>query len=67
MSDIIIKTQTRAPKGSHKGRQQGHHRAVGKYTRQRMRTEANKLRAWKRHKANHPKDLPAQKFFVGVL
>jgi hypothetical protein len=59
--DIVLKAvQRRLPKGSHKGRQAAHNDATHKYTRQRVRTTANKLKAFMRHLVSHPGDLQAQ-------
>ena len=43
------------PKGP-KGRASAKHKRSGKYSRQRVRTEANKLAACTRHVAQHPRD-----------
>lgn len=42
---------------SKKGRRSSHHKATGKYSRQRMRTEARRARRWQRHLEMHPNDL----------
>lgn len=58
--DIVTKTvQRRLPKGSHKGRQSAHN--VGKYQRQRLRTNRNKFAAQQKHLAIHPNDVQAVK------
>ena len=58
---VIVKTRPSKSKSgsSAKGRQAGHHKATGKYIRQRARTAKNKEKRWKRHLSNHPKDLQA--------
>lgn len=56
--DIVTKSvQRRLPKGSHKGRQSAHN--VGKYQRQRLRTNKNKFKAQQKHLAIHPNDAQA--------
>ena len=58
--DIVVKSvQRRLPKGSHKGRQAGHHNQTGKYSKQRTRTTINKRKAQDKHLAKHPNDLQA--------
>lgn len=47
-------------RGSKKGRQSGHNKLTGKYTRQRIRTQANKKRKLQKHIKQHPNDLTAR-------
>jgi hypothetical protein len=61
MEILVIPRRRRGPKKSHKGRQQSHHQAIGKYARQRVRTERNKAASRKRHLENHPNDLQAKR------
>ena len=61
----FIPKRRRGPKKSHKGRQQSHYQATGKYARQRIRTERNKVKRRKRHAANHPNDLQFQLTYHG--
>lgn len=55
----IFVVKGRLPKGSHKGRQCSRNQSVGKYARQRARTNKNKIVAQQKHLAQHPNDLQA--------
>jgi hypothetical protein len=55
--ETIKVVSRRLPKGSHKGRQMAHNQHTGKYAKQRIRTERNKVLARKKHLENHPNDL----------
>lgn len=46
-----------------KFRRSAHHKATGKYIRQRTRTAENKKRRLKKHLEKHPNDLQALKIF----
>ena len=63
-TDTVVKKRPSKSKSgsSAKGRQAGHHKATGKYIRQRARTAKNKEKRWKRHLANHPKDIQAIRY-----
>jgi len=57
----------RGGKRSHKGRQSAHHKFTGKYSKQRIRTERNKVLARAKHLANHPDDLQALRTLAGKV